>query len=171
MDKNFNKIEVVSLDNTKYIMNFKKPTTFDYTHAIIALNKNDYYGAFDFMFNALATDTKYKENDEIKALFFNEFYENYFKFIELEEFYSDENGLYKVTINKKTVKFKKPDRKVYKEIFNERIGNPIGALDIIFEKLLLPEFADIDLTVMEYVSLKDIPTALLFNKQIELKKK
>lgn len=157
------------IEVSEYSAKFRQPNKDIYEKALQFIKVGNMYDAFEVFYNSLVIANKYVDDYEIKVLFFPEIITKYLTFL-TPDMLENTDTLFVLSINGKRIEIRKPDKKMFKEIFNKNMNNSLQALDYIFDNLV-NEPDSIELDLIEYVSLKDIPSVLLFNKQVELKKK
>lgn len=145
-------------------LKFKSPNKLIYKLVIDTMT-NDTYEAMDILFDNLETTGKYKDDFATKILFFPELNNKFLDFIEYEPEFVE--GGFNVKLGKKLLKVKYPDRDNFKELFNLNIKSTSEALLFVLENMVEGG----ELTLKEMFSLKDLPTIILFQKQVDFKKK
>jgi hypothetical protein len=148
---------------------FKQPTKLIYKVALDLLDiKNDKFSALESFFKSTVIGDEYKEDFEVQAIFFPELLTEFFKF---DYFDVNRDGdMFIITINEKEIKVKSPNRDQFKKIFNTNMVSKVEAIDLVFEELV-QDADNVNISLKEYLSLREFPTILLFNKELDLKKK
>lgn len=158
----------IKLEVGQYSASFRQPTKFEYAKAI-ALEKSDLYDALELIYDSTVIAEKYKNDFSVKTVFFALLKKEFLNFVPFD--FTENEYSFTVTINETKFNVRKPTRDQHKQLFNESImGSVIDAIDYIFE-YLVEDVDNVNLSLLEYVSLKDLPNLLVFNKQLELKKK
>lgn len=162
------KEKTIKIEVGTYSASFRQPTKFEYSK-VLELEKSNLYDAMELLYDSTVIADKYKNDFEIKTVFYSKLKVEFMSFIIPD--ITENESTFTVTLNDKIFNIKKATREQHKQLFNESItGSAIDAIDFIFENLV-ENSDDINLSLMEYISLKDIPRILVFNKQLDLKKK
>jgi len=151
---------------------FKNPNLLVYSSVLSKINSNDIASAYEILFdsciNVLENIYEYDE----KISYFSDLSEAFLKL--KESTITKSENVYTIKVGDKEVLIKHPSRDEFKEIFNLNISSSVMAWQYIYTTLYvsgykfnLDNFDDLQL----FVSCNQIPTIILYNKQLDLKKK
>ncbi len=148
-------------------LSFKEADKFILNQVIDLINK-DNYGALEMLFDYLVIDKSFnKEDFATKMIFYPELREKVLSFV-TPEVNKNDDGSFEIRVNKKVLALKNPDKIQFKELFNKNIESPTYALEYVLDTLY---DGYEKLTNSEYFGLIQLPTMILFQKQLDLKKK
>lgn len=160
-------------DGTEINCKFKSPSKLTYKVALEYLQKEDRYAAFETLFNSTLIETDYegdlKEDEYTKVLFFGDLATNYLDFSGIKVDIDKFEDRFEVTIGKKKFTLRYPSKEEYKEIFNRNVKNFMDAWEYIYSTLKTEgdEITDIK----QFAAASNIPSVILYSKQMQLKKK
>jgi len=160
--------EVIKIEtpNGVFEASFKQPTMLVYK-AFLEQKDSDKFKAFENFYNSLVIGTTYKDQPEVQIMFFTELNKRFLNFFDYD--FEDTEVNFKVTINEKVFTIAYPNKEQFGKLFNANLEGTLEGLEYIMENLSNDK--TIDLSIKEVLSLRSIPQLILFNKQLQLKKK
>lgn len=166
------KRNVITINSNNKLLEFKYPNKLTYKKVLDKLKNDDTADAFEVLFDDCLNqlDNNFEFDDKIG--YFNQLATTFLSFKEADIKYDD--NIYTINVNNKEFTFRKPNREEIKQIFNISLKSNIDALAFIFDKLKLSGYEfnfDVIEDIVDYYSLHQLAGVLIYNKQLDLKKK
>lgn len=166
------KRNVITISANNNLLEFKYPNKLTYKNVLDKLKSDDTASAFELLFDDCLNLLNNKFDFEDKVLYFEELANKFLSFNEISV--EIEDNKYSITVNNKNLKLLKPDRNQIKELFNLNLKSNIESLNYIYNKLKTDgytfDFNNIE-DIVDYYSMHQLASILIFNKNIEIKKK
>jgi len=167
------KRNVITIFSGDKALEFRYPNKLIYKSVLDKLKADDTAAAFEILFDDCLNQLDNKFEFEDKVYYFEELANKFLGFKEMN--LVAEDNKYNISVNGKEFIISKPDRNQVKELFNLNLKSSIDALNYVYRNLKISGY-EFDLNnniedIVDYYSMHQLASVLVFNKNLDLKKK